>query len=129
MNIPDNLQFTKTHEWADIKGESVRSGLTEYAQNELSDVVYVELPQVGRKVKQGESIAIIESVKAAFDIYAVVSGVITAVNNALESDPALINRDCYGAGWLFEIKTETKTNFQNLLDKDAYAQLLSQATH
>ena len=101
MNIPDNLRYTKTHEWAAANDKTVKSGLTEYAQKELSDVVYIELPQIGKKVKQGESIAIVESVKAAFDIYAPVSGEISTVNKSLDADPSLINRDSYGAGWLF----------------------------
>ena len=129
MNIPDNLRYTKTHEWASVNGKTVKSGLTEYAQKELSDVVYIELPQIGKKVKQGESIAIVESVKAAFDIYAPVSGEISAVNKNLEADPSLINRDSYGAGWLFEIKTEEGSGIEKLMDKDAYSQLIAQAAH
>lgn len=129
MNIPENLRYTKTHEWISVNDKTARSGLTEYAQKELSDVVYVELPQVGRKVKQGESIAIVESVKAAFDIYAAVSGEISAVNKKLESDPNLLNSDCYGNGWLFEIKLANSAEITNLLDKSVYAQILSQTTH
>lgn len=129
MNIPDDLRYTKTHEWISVKDKTARSGLTEYAQKELSDVVYIELPQVGRKVKQGESIAIVESVKAAFDIYSAVSGEISAVNKKLESDPSLLNSDCYGNGWLFEITLSNSAEVGNLLDKNAYAQVLSQTTH
>jgi len=129
VNIPDHLRYTKTHEWASVNEKTVKTGLTEYAQKELSDVVYIELPQIGRKVKQGESIAIVESVKAAFDIYAPVTGEISAVNKSLEADPSLINRDSYGSGWLFEIKTGEGSGMEKLMDKNAYSQLIAQAAH
>ena len=128
MIIPDNLRYTKTHEWVLVNDKTAKSGLTEYAQKELSDVVYIELPQIGRKVRQGESIAIVESVKAAFDIYAAVSGEISAVNKKLDTDPSLINADCYGDGWLFEIKLSNRAEVTNLLDKNSYAQIFSQTT-
>ena len=128
MNIPENLRYTKTHEWVLVNDKTAKSGLTEYAQKELSDVVYIELPQIGRKVRQGESIAIVESVKAAFDIYAAVSGEISAVNKKLDTDPSLINADCYGDGWLFEIKLSNRAEVTNLLDKNSYAQIFSQTT-
>lgn len=129
MNIPGNLRYTKSHEWALLTGQDVKSGLTEFAQKELSDVVYVELPAMGRKVKQGESIAIVESVKAAFDIYAAVNGEIVSVNKELESDPSLINKDCYGNGWLFVIRAEGASGWDKLLTKDAYEQILKQEAH
>lgn len=129
MNIPANLKYTKSHEWALAKATAVRSGLTEYAQKELSDVVYVELPAVGRKVRQGESIAIVESVKAAFDIYAAVNGTVTEVNKAAESDPSLINKDCYGEGWLFEFSPDPDSGIDRLLTKEAYEQFVGQEAH
>lgn len=125
MHFPDDLKYTKSHEWARQDGARVRSGLTEYAQKELSDVVYVELPEVGRKVRQGEAIAVVESVKAAFDIYAAVNGEIAAVNKDTESDPALINKDCYGGGWLFEFLPEGDSGMDALLDKAAYSECVN----
>ena len=101
MNFPGGLRYTKTHEWVRKEGEKVIVGITDYAQHEISDVVFVELPHVGQKVERGKAISIVESVKAAFDIYAPVSGAISKVNTALESNPALVNKDPYGNGWFY----------------------------
>ena len=102
-NVPDTLRFRESHEWIVPDTESASVGITDHAQHELTDVVLVDLPQVGRKVSAGDQVAVIESVKAASDIYAPVSGEITEVNEALNSEPALINTDPYGRGWLFKI--------------------------
>ena len=103
MNFPGDLRYTKTHEWIRRSGDQTVVGITDYAQHEISDVVFVELPHVGQKVEQGKGISVVESVKAAFDIYAPVSGTVKAINTTLESDPAIVNQDQYGKGWFFEL--------------------------
>ena len=121
MQVPSELLYSKTHEWARHEATDVTVGITSHAQDELRDVVFVELPKVGTVVKQGEPAAVIESVKAAFDIYAPVSGKITRVNEAAAKTPQLVNQDCYGAGWLFAIAPVTSDDFSNLLPAEAYA--------
>src|SRR5512144_640518 len=101
MNIPTNLRYAKTHEWVRVEGPVAVVGITDHAQHELTDVVYVELPAVGRDLEAGKECAVVESVKAASDIYAPVSGEIVAVNEELSHAPELINQDPYGKGWLF----------------------------
>jgi len=124
MNIPPELRYTKTHEWAKTTNGDVVVGITAHAQEELRDVVYVELPAVGKIVKQGEPTAVVESVKAAFDIYAPVSGAITRTNTALSTSPQLVNKDCYGEGWFFAIKPSQSQELSTLLTADAYVQLI-----
>ena len=106
MNVPDDLHYASTHEWLRLDGEMGTVGITDHAQHELTDVVYVELPAVGTQVKAQQPVCVVESVKAASDIYSPLSGTITAVNEKLTSDPALINTDPYGEGWLYRIKIE-----------------------
>ena len=108
MNVPDDLLYTETHEWIKREGENVRIGVTDHAQSELTDVVYVELPKVDRQANAKEAIAVVESVKAASDIYAPVKGTVVEINKALEADPGLINREPYGQGWIFILKTSTR---------------------
>ena len=103
MNFPKELRYTKTHEWARREGDKITVGITDYAQKEISDVVFVELPKIEQNVVAEKAVAVVESVKAAFDIYAPVSGKVTRLNKDLESTPALVNQDCYGAGWFFEM--------------------------
>ena len=100
-NIPSDLRYAESHEWLRPDGAV---GITDHAQNELSDVVFVELPKIGRVVKAKEAVAVVESVKAASDIYSPVAGEIVAVNKELEANPALVNSDPYGAGWIFQLK-------------------------
>ena len=119
-NIPDNLQYRESHEWIDLAQDPALVGITDYAQNALGDVVFVELPKVGRQVQAGEQIAVIESVKAASDIYAPATGEIMAVNDALAGNPALINTDPYGDGWMFKIKVASTGA---LLDTAGYAKV------
>ena len=104
MIIPDDLLYTESHEWIKREGENIRVGITDHAQSELTDVVYVELPKVERQVNAKEPIAVVESVKAASDIYAPVKGTVVEVNKALEGNPALINTDPFGEGWIFILK-------------------------
>jgi glycine cleavage system H protein len=119
-NVPDTLRYRESHEWIVPDTESASVGITDHAQHELTDVVFVDLPQVGRKVSAGDQVAVIESVKAASDIYAPVSGEITEVNEALNSEPALINTDPYGKGWLFKIKPNDQTEVAALMSPEAY---------
>jgi glycine cleavage system H protein len=120
MPAPSNARFATSHEWI-LTGESESPvGISEHAQAELGEVVYIELPEIGRIVKAGESVAVIESVKAASDIYAPVSGEITEVNPAAAAETSLVNTDPYGAGWLFKIKPSNPAEIDALLDEAAY---------
>ena len=114
MNVPENLQYAPTHEWLRLDGAEATVGITDHAQAELTDVVYVELPKVGTEVKAGQQICVVESVKAASDIYSPISGTVTAANDALSSNPALINTDPYGDGWIFKIKIEAGEEIEEL---------------
>jgi len=114
------LKFTKTHEWFNLEGKRGRVGLTQHAQEEISDVVFVELPQAGRAVTQGEEVAVVESVKAAFSVYAPVSGAITQVNESLNKDPGLVNRAPYEAGFLFELEVSDPNEAGPLMDQKQY---------
>jgi len=120
MNVPDDLLYTDTHEWIKREGDDVRVGITDHAQSELTDVVYVELPKMDRQANAKEAIAVIESVKAASDIYAPVKGTVVEVNKALEADAGLINREPYGQGWIFVLKVENPDDLKNLKDAAAY---------
>ena len=120
MNVPDDLLYTDTHEWIKREGDNVRVGITDHAQSELTDVVYVELPKMDRQANAKEAIAVIESVKAASDIYAPVKGRVVEVNKALEADAGLINREPYGQGWIFVLKIENADDLKNLKDASAY---------
>lgn len=126
MLFPKELKYTKTHEWARVSGNKVTVGISDYAQKEISDVVFVELPKIGKDAQQAKAVAVIESVKAAFDIYAPVSGKVTRVNTDVETDPAKVNQDCYGAGWLFEIEIAKSSDLTALLDAAAYENHLKQ---
>ena len=119
-NIPGNLRYRESHEWIASSDDPAAVGITDHAQHELTDVVFVDLPQVGRKVSAGEQVAVIESVKAASDIYSPVSGEITEVNSALTNDPGIVNTDPYIKGWLFKIKQSNPAEAQALLSPDAY---------
>ena len=120
MNIPDDLLYTESHEWIKREGGNVRVGITDHAQSELTDVVYVELPKMDRQVNAKEAIAVVESVKAASDIYAPVKGTVVEANKALEADPGLINREPYGQGWIFVLKIDNPNDLKNLKDAEAY---------
>jgi glycine cleavage system H protein len=120
MIIPDDLLYAESHEWIKREGDKIRVGITDHAQSELTDVVYVELPKLERQVNAKEPIAVVESVKAASDIYAPVKGTVVESNKALEADPGLINREPYGQGWIFVLKVENPDDLQNLKDASAY---------
>jgi len=120
MTTPDDLLYTESHEWIKREGENIRVGITDHAQSELTDVVYVELPKLERQVNAKEPIAVVESVKAASDIYAPMKGTVIEANKALEADPGLINREPYGQGWIFVLKIENADDLKNLKDAAAY---------
>ena len=120
MNVPDDLLYTESHEWVRREGDSVRVGITDHAQAELTDVVYVELPKAGAAYEAKSQIAVVESVKAASDIYAPVKGTVLEANKALETDPALINTDPYGQGWIFVLKLDDAEQLKGLKDAAGY---------
>ena len=119
MDLKD-FKFTKEHEWVKVEGDIAVVGITDYAQKELGDVVYVELPPVGDSFSQGDPCSNIESVKAVSDIYAPVSGEITEVNETLEDNPEIVNKDPYGEGWLFKLKLEKPDELEELMSAEAY---------
>ena len=124
MNFPDNLKYTRDHEWIRIEGETGTIGITEYAQGELGDVVFVELPPVGKSVKQHETFGTIEAVKAVADLYAPMSGSVTDVNAAVAATPDAVNKDPYGKGWLVKVKLSNSSEAAELLDAAAYRSLI-----
>ena len=129
MNFPKELKYTKTHEWAKRSGGKITVGISDYAQKEISDVVFVELPKIGQAAQQGKPVAVVESVKAAFDIYAPVSGKVTRVNADLESDPARVNAECYGQGWFLEIESSDEAEWNSLMSAEQYETHIKQAAH
>ena len=122
MNVPDDLLYTDTHEWIKREGDNIRVCITDHAQSELTDVVYVELPKMDRAANAREPIAVVESVKAASDIYAPVKGKVVEINKTLEADPGLLNRDPFGQGWLFVLKVDSPDDLAKLKNAAAYRQ-------
>jgi glycine cleavage system H protein len=118
--VPDNLRYRESHEWIDASQDAAPCGISDHAQAELTDIVFVELPKVGRVVKEGEQCAVVESVKAASDIYAPVAGEIVEINETLQNDPGLVNRDPYLNGWMFKLKIANAAVVEALLTPDAY---------
>ncbi|MDB5504931.1 MAG: glycine cleavage system protein [Tardiphaga sp.] len=112
--------FTEDHEWLDIDGDVVTVGITDYAQSQLGDVVFVELPKVGRALKKAEAAAVVESVKAASDVYAPITGEVVEINEALAAEPALVNSDAESKAWFFKIKIADKSELDGLMDAEAY---------
>lgn len=123
-NVIDGIKYTKEHEWLKIEGNTAIEGLTDYAQSELSDIVMVELPAVGKRVKAGDAVGTIEAVKAVSDLYAGLSGEVTEVNDKVIKEPALINKDPYGEGWLYKLKIEDPKEADNLLSPVQYKELI-----
>ena len=123
--IPSDLKYRESHEWVRVEdGEGAVVGISDHAQAELGDMVYVELPEPGMSYAQGDACAVVESVKAASDIYAPVSGEVVEVNEALEDDPALVNNDPYGDGWLFRLEMSDESELDGLMDADEYSDSL-----
>jgi len=123
MDTPRNLKYTKSHEWVRYDGKIATIGITDFAQDQLSDLTYVELPSTGDEVSASDQIAVVESVKAASDVYAPISGTITAVNKALQDKPELINTEPYGEGWICKIQPEDPSELEQLMDADSYDSL------
>ena len=119
-NVPSDLKYAKSHEWVRVSGDTAAVGITDHAQHELTDVVFVELPEVGRKVKAGEACAVVESVKTASDIYSPVSGEIVALNKPVTDNPALVNTEPYAGGWFFKIKLSNPAELGALLSPESY---------
>jgi glycine cleavage system H protein len=128
--IPGDLKFLKSHEWARVEDDGkVTVGISDHAQGLLGDLVYVELPNVGDRIEAGTACAVVESVKAASDIYAPVTGTVVAVNEALNDKPETINEDAYGEGWIFTLEIEEREQLNDMLDPDAYAEMLEDDDH
>lgn len=120
MNVPSDLQYTATHEWVKKTAAGYECGITDYAQKELSDVVFVELPEIGKQVKKGETLCVVESVKAASDIYAPLSGEVVAANDAVAASPESVNSDPYGTGAICTVKPSNPSELDELMNADAY---------
>src|ERR1700722_10335872 len=119
-NIPSDLKYAKSHEWVRVNGDTATVGITDHAQHELTDVVFVELPEVNRQVKAGENCAVVESVKTASDIYSPVSGQVVEINKTVVANPALVNTDPYGGGWFFKVKLPHPADLDSLLTPAQY---------
>ena len=129
-DIPGDLKFLKSHEWARVEGDGkVTIGISDHAQGLLGDLVYVELPNVGDRVEAGNACAVVESVKAASDVYAPITGTVVEVNTALADKPETINEDAYGDGWIFVVEAEEPDQLNELLGPDDYAELLEDDDH
>lgn len=127
MNVPRELRYTKTHEWVRLEGKLATVGITDFAQEQLSDLTYVELPDVEDEVAALDEIAVVESVKAASDVYAPIDGVVVAVNEALTDNPELVNSDPYGNGWLFKIRPANPRDVDQLMDAEQYEETLPES--
>lgn len=124
MKVLDNLRYTNDHEWVLLEGDIATVGITDHAQDELTDVVYVDLPETENQVSAGDAVAVVESVKAASDIYSPIAGEVVEGNEQLEGDPSLVNTDPYGQGWIFKIKVADPAEVARLMDAEAYRQLI-----
>lgn len=124
MQIPNELRYTKEHEWARVSGNIVTIGVTDYAQNELGEIVFIELPEPGEACSQGNSFGVIEAVKTVADLYAPVGGEISAVNEKLNDSPEKVNQDPYGEGWMIQIKASNLGELNSLMDAAGYKQML-----
>lgn len=124
MNIPENLYYSKEHEWISVNEDTVTVGITDYAQGELGDIVFIELPEIGTETITMQPFGVIEAVKTVTDLFAPVSGNVIEINNALINKPELINKDPYGEGWIIKIRMNNKEELNNLLDTSGYKKLL-----
>jgi glycine cleavage system H protein len=128
-NFPTDLKYAKTHEWVRLEGDVATIGISDFAQGELSDIVYVEIAAVGKTIKREEPIGTIEAVKAVSDLYSPVSGQVIEANESLKDSPANVNKDPYGEGWMAKIKVSDPTELKNLLDAAAYTELAAKSAH
>jgi len=126
-NVPADLKYAKSHEWVRVNGDCAVVGITDHAQHELTDVVFVELPEVGRKIKAGEACAVVESVKTASDIYSPLSGEIVEANKAVVDNPGLVNTEPYGGGWFFKLRLAEPGELNGLLGPDQYSAQIKSA--
>lgn len=124
LNLPEDVKYTKDHEWAKLKGDVVRIGLNDYAQDQLGEIVFVEMPEIGDHFSQGDEFGSVESVKAVSEIYIPVSGEVVTINEALEDAPELVNQSCYDKGWIIEVKADDASELDNLMNKAAYLDML-----
>ncbi|MGK2741473.1 glycine cleavage system protein GcvH [Tepidicaulis sp. LMO-SS28] len=121
-----DIRFTKDHEWVLLDGDTATIGITDYAQEQLGDVVFVELPEIGKTIDQGDEAAVVESVKAASEVYAPISGEVVEVNEDLEAEPAKVNADAMGEGWFVKLKITDEDELEGLMDEDAYAKYVKE---
>jgi glycine cleavage system H protein len=126
VTFPDDVRYTREHEWARESGGVVTVGITGYATDQLGDVVFVELPEVGRKIETGKTFGVVEAVKTVSDLYAPLTGEVVEVNAALSDDPAIVNREPYGAGWMVKIKLADPSSFASLMSSADYAKLVDE---
>lgn len=124
MNFPKDLKYTKDHEWVRVDGSTATVGITEFAQNELGELVFVDLPAVGKKLKAHDTMCVVESTKAASDVYSPISGTVTEVNSSLSSSPNSVNNDPYGTGWLAKLKDFSASELTSLMSSEDYAKLV-----
>jgi len=124
LSFAENVKYTEGHEWARQEGDLVKVGISDYAQDQLGDIVFVELPEVGSSFDKGEEFGTVESVKAVSELYMPVGGEITAVNGDLEGQPELVNKDPYAGGWMIEVRPNDQGEMDSLMDKDAYLKML-----
>jgi len=124
-NFPANLKYTKDHEWALIEGNRVTVGVTDHAQSSLGDIVYAELPKVGRELKHGETFGVVESIKAVSDLYSPVTGRVTEINNALVNEPGMVNKDPYGKAWMMKVELTDPSSIGHLMDSAAYTKYVA----
>ncbi|MBI4384776.1 MAG: glycine cleavage system protein GcvH [Nitrospinae bacterium] len=129
MEVPKDLLYTEEHEWIRVKGNKGVIGITHFAQDQLGDVVFVELPQKGATVSQSKTFGVVESVKTVSDLYGPVGGAVTAVNQELESHPEQVNSDPYGKGWMIEVEISSAKELENLLSPEKYAERIKEETH
>ena len=124
LQLPDDVRYTEDHEWARVEGERIKAGICDYAQDQLGDIVYVELPQVGDTFDKGQEFGTVESVKAVAELYMPIGGTILAVNPALDDSPELVNKDPYGDGWMIEVQPSDPADFEALMIKNVYLETL-----
>jgi len=129
MPKPEEVRYTKTHEWVQLNGDQAVVGVSDHAQHEMGDVVFVELPKMSQKLEKDKPCTVVESVKSAFDIYSPMAGEVSAVNGALTGDPAIINQSPLEAGWLFKMKVVSPADFNSLMDWPAYQDFIKQSAH
>ena len=124
LNLPEDVRYAEDHEWTRKNGDRVQVGISDYAQDQLGDVVFVELPQVGDKLSKGDAFGSVESVKAVSELFMPVGGEISAINGKLEDEPELVNNQPYGDGWMIEVKADDESELDQMMDKNAYLEML-----